>query len=366
MVMRGIARTVGAIAGAGAVVVATAMPGAAVPPPVSQAWGSALTVSLGGQNTGTGEFEARHDGKRMRTVGRNKPILPLLDGQQTVVGGSLGQDATASSDGDSAACAGVVGRDGSVEVGPHGSCLTGNDGRIVLSLGELPELGLGTILPELPKLPEIPELPKLPTDLPDLGLRLVGQAITARCDADKDSASGSSKVADLELVGVLDGKEIPLLSIPPSGTTVGLGEILSKLGIPGLDELLAQLPSDQLPSDVLVLRTDEQVREKGRLTVTALRVAVAPTSLADIRVAKVTCGPNRELVHARPTSSPTPSPVPTNRPAPTSVPTAVPAGLASMPGATPVSSGLGVGTLALLGLGGLALGVLLHRRRRTS
>ncbi|WP_020579040.1 hypothetical protein [Actinopolymorpha alba] len=372
MIVGVLRRVTGTLAAAGVVVVLAADPGLARVP-VSKASASAATVRLGGQSTGTGEFVATNDGGRERTAGRNTPMLPVLEQQATVVGGSLGQDATAAKDGTSAACAGLVSRNGTVEVGPHGRCLTNSRGRVVLSLGSLDQLGLGDVLTKLPKLPEIPGLPD-PSSLPELELRIEGSAVTAQCSATPQVARGSASVADAEVVAVVAGQRVPIAGIPSGGLGLGLDDLLAKLPeVPGLSDpikaLLDQLPADQLPTgDLLTIATNKQTRRGGGITVTALRVAVVPDTLADLAIGTVSCGPNHVLAHRTPptpTSSPTPP-----APEPTEVPTAVPAGLASMPGdevtaARPVSASgpVGFGILALLGLAGLTIGGLLHRRR---
>ncbi|HEY6740241.1 MAG TPA: hypothetical protein VI076_15465 [Actinopolymorphaceae bacterium] len=336
---------------------------------IAQATGSALTVAVAGQKQGSGEYVAEHDGRELHTRGENAPLVPLLDGQRDVVGGALGQDASAGADGRSVACAGVVSRNGSVEVGEHESCLTSRDGRISLSLGVLEQLGLGDVLPELPELPGAPE-----TELPDMELRLEGAAMTARCRATPDAVTGESSPLNAELVAIVDGRRIPILELPASGGSIGLDDILDQLlaaDLPPqlaalLKQILAAVPEGGLPTDDLILiRPNEQIRDQGRLTVTALHVAVAPPALVDLTVGRVSCGPNRLRTLPRTPPKPTPKPSPT--PDPTAVPTAVPAGLSSMPGGTTGSDArtapVGWGTGAALLLIGLVVGGLLHRRR---
>lgn len=356
-----------ALAGAGALLLLTATPAAAVDP-VSQASGSALSLNLAGRTAGSGEFVATNDGKTQETSGTNTPALPILGDQQAVVGGAVGQDAIAKTDGSSAACAGLVGRNGTVEVGPHGSCLTDSNGRVILSLGSLDALGLGDILGELPQLPDLPELPS-PDELPAMELRIEGNAITASCEAEPGKANGKSAVLDAEVVAIVSGQRVPIADIPPGGLTVSLKELLEQLPeLPGLgdvlDQLIDQLPGDDLETPILTITTDEQIREQsGKLHVTALRVAAGPDALLDIRVGKATCGPNAQQVTPTPTPTPTSTPTPT--PSPTDVPTSVPAGLASTPGDgdRTATASYGLGTLALLGVAGLVLGGYLHRVR---
>ncbi|GAB3407178.1 hypothetical protein GCM10027569_18680 [Flindersiella endophytica] len=334
--------------------------------PVSQATASALTVSLAGRSAGSGEFKAVYNGSELVTEGENVPKVPALENQTAVVGGALGQDAIASSDGTSAACAGLVARNGTVELGPHGSCLPGGHGKVELSLGTLSELGLDDLIRGLPETPDLP----LP-DLPGMELRIVGDAIFARCSAEPGTAAGSSSVVDAEVVAIVDGQRIPIADIPPGGLSLGLDDVLDKLPeIPGLSDLLKQLPTDQIPANLLSISTGEKSTGKGKITVTALRVAVVPETLLDVSVGKVTCGPNRKVAGGGTPPKPTQAP----SPGPASVPTSVPAGLESLPAGEaqadkPQSftiAGVGIGGAATIALCGLLLGGYFHRLRKPS
>jgi hypothetical protein len=359
------AKRILALAGAAAF---TGLVGLATPSvaatPVSQATASALTVSLAGRSAGSGEFSAQHNGSELVTEGENRPKVPALENQTAVVGGALGQDAIASSDGTSAACAGLVARNGTVELGPHGSCLPGGHGKVELSLGTLSELGLDDVIRGLPETPDLP----LP-DLPGMELRIVGDAIFARCSAEPGSAAGSSSVVDAEVVAIVDGKRIPIADIPPGGLSLGLDDVLDKLPeVPGLSDLLDQLPTDQIPANLLSISTGEKSTGKGKITVTALRVAVVPETLLDVSVGKVTCGPNRKVAGGGTPPKPTKEP----SPEPTDVPTAVPAGLESLPAGEAQAdksqgftvAGVGIGGAATIALCGLLLGGYFHRLRK--
>jgi hypothetical protein len=370
---RVLAMVVGAGVGAGCLVVATAGP---VPAriPVSRASASAATVTLAGERVGTGVYTATHDGDQERTTGRDTPVLPLLEQQAGIVGGALGQDATARGDGTSVACAGLVGRGGTVRVGPDGSCLVERTGRIELSLGSLDQLGLGDVLASAGPL-ELPDLPE-PLELPELELRVEGRAVTASCRATPHDVTGSASVLDASVVAVVAGQRLAVATITPDGARLELLDVLDKLAelpeLPGLGstlrQLLDQLPSDQLPTgDLLTVATDERVREAGGLRVTALRVGVVPDQLADVTVGTVSCGPNHVLPRTPASPTPTPTRAPTPTVVPTLVPTAVPAGLAAPPPGTTATRPVarpGLAGLALMALAGVAVGALLHRRRR--
>lgn len=366
------------IAGAALLPLVLMTPSAAAGPedPVSEASGSALTATIGGQSSGSGEFRATHDGTEEETSGTNAPPIPAGADQDALVLGGLSQDATAAADGTSAACAGLVGADGRLQAGPDATCLVDNTGRVSLSLGTLDGLTLPELpLPDVP-LPDLPELPEFPAELPPMELLLEAEAISGQCVADPEETSGSAKVLDARIVAVLGGETIPVLDLPASGTAdAGLGttvaDLLEQLGsvIPGLDAVLEQIPREDLPTDQLIrVVTNEQIRDRDRnqLTVTALHVEVVPNNLADVRIGRATCGPNRQLSVARPTPSPSPTSTPTLPPAePQPVPTDVPAGLASVSGDGGSADGVGLGTALVVGAAGLLLGAYLFRRRPT-
>lgn len=373
----------GAGLAAAALLLASAGPAAAETEkrPISQGSGNALSVNLAGKSAGVGEYRAWHDGEKEQTSGSNRPPSPIGDGQSSVITGALGQDAEAKGDGTSAACSGLVGADGTIQIGPDRSCLIDGQGKVHLSLGSLSELGPDDLpLPELPELPELPDLPLDPNGLPDLELRLDAEAISAQCQATVDDASGSAKLSDVQLVGVVGDQVIPILDVPTNNApnanlAVTLADLLTALGqnLPGFDQVLDQIeeqvPGDELPTDQLIkVVSNEQVKDDAdTISVTGLAVHVVPNDLADVRIGQATCGPNRAASANRPNPTPTPTPTDGSSPEPEPtdqpVPTSVPAGLASGPGDG--AGGIGPGVLVAAGIGGLLLGGYLHRRRRT-
>ena len=362
-----------------------------IPPPknriVAQASASAATVSVAGQKQGTGEYVSEHDGTEEHTRGENEPALALLEDAEHVIGGGLGQDAVSDADGTSAACAGVVGKGGTIEVGPAQSCLDGGGGRIELSLGTLSDLGLGDLLDEL-RLPsssglvDPSELPT-PDQLPDLKLVLEGAAITARCTADEGEVEGESSQLDLTLVGVVGAERIELLDLPREGGVVLLPDLLEPLfeQLPDelralLDPILTLLSSGELPdlpeNELLTIATDEQVRDGGLLRVNALRIAVLPPTLTEISLGSVSCGPNvKPVQRPDPPREERPEPRPEEPEDRARVPVSVPAGLppsggtggaaATAAAAEPVPDWA---TVAVLAFAAASVGTLLHRRRR--
>mgnify|MGYP001283593875 CR=1 FL=1 len=287
-----------AVAGVSAAVVATltATPAAAEPrhPSATDAtWASraaahSLYVTAGGQITGADGYIVINDGVTATVRGVTTPDLPVIDNQRHAVVGVLGQDAYASVTGQAAACAGVVGRGGTLKIGSDQSCLVSGSGTVQVSLGTLNHLGLGAILggelpglPELPQLPDLPvpvpgspevpvpgipdlpvpelgapertgvelpdakevgvpglpdlELPDLPelnlpvADLPDVELAVVAKGITARCLVSPTEIDGTTDIAHASVVAIVDGQQIPLADLPPDGLTLSLDQLLVAL-----------------------------------------------------------------------------------------------------------------------------------------
>jgi hypothetical protein len=94
----------------GAIAAAPAMAAA----PISQAGANAVTVAIAGNKQGTGNTTATNDGSGEQKTGDATPPISILQGQSLFQGGVLAQEATAGSDGHSAACAGLGGNGGSV------------------------------------------------------------------------------------------------------------------------------------------------------------------------------------------------------------------------------------------------------------
>lgn len=330
---------------------------------VSQATASAMTVRVGGRPVGTGTYTVVHDGDKLHTDGRNGSNVWSPDGRYDVAGGVLAQDATADAEGTSMACSGLVEQSGIIQVGDE-SCLDGEGGHIRLSLGTLPDLGLGDQLDKLP----------LPTDqkleLPDAELQIRGRAVAAQCTATPEGTTGRSLPLEAELVAVVDGTVIPIVDLPADGGTIELGDLLDQL--PGklpaelrtlLEQILDQLPDGLPDNPLLTITTDEQIEDNGRLHVTALRIEAGPPTLLDVHVGSVSCGPNAEPVVEQPEPTPEPSP----EPDPTAVPTAVPAGAAGTEtsGDDPGGSGTAGLVAFVVALIAFAVGGGIHRNRRT-
>lgn len=297
---------------------------------VSQASGAAVDIRAGGQAPGGGSaYVAVNDGTIQQTTGAKVPELPVVGNQSFVAGGAIGQDAVATSGGLSAACAGVVGGNGQVQLGPDNTCLITNDGQVRLSLGSIQHLGLdGQLLDQLPvgALPDLPigNLDQLPIgdvpgldglpvlgdllgsdptvgELPDVQLQFVGNALTANCLMGPDGPYGTSSPVKGQVVAVVDGQRIPVANVPPKGVTLDPVEILGKVQqqLPPeagmvLDQVLSTLPTDQLDAlNVVDLKVGEKTIEGGQISITALGVEANYTgAAASAKFGHVTCGPN--------------------------------------------------------------------------
>src|SRR6478672_8794063 len=93
---------------------------------LSSAGANALTVSVAGNENGTGNVTATNDGSGEKKTGDSAPPVSILKGQKLLNVGVLAQEATATAAGGtgrSAACAGIAGNGGSVAQIGDSSCL---------------------------------------------------------------------------------------------------------------------------------------------------------------------------------------------------------------------------------------------------
>jgi hypothetical protein len=157
--------------------------------------------------------------------------------------GALVQDAAANNDGTSAACAGVVGPGGAIQIGPSGSCLVSG----TQPSGVILDLGLGV---------------------------LRADSITASCTA--SSSGGATGAATLVNARITDPTgSITLLTLPVSPAPD------SGLGLPGIVTLTLNQQPPVGP---------------GQITVTSLDLTVLSgvNSGARVSLGTVTCGPNAQ------------------------------------------------------------------------
>jgi hypothetical protein len=225
---------------------ATQTNGVAADEVVGKAAATALNLTAGAQIANSGAYVAVNDGALETVKGIQAPKIPLVSDQKIVNVGALGQDAAATTDGLAAACAGVVGGDGTLKLGADNSCLVTGDGAVEISLGTLDQLGLTALLGgELPGLGALPELPVVGGGgLPALGeLPLLGSGeVPAVGDI---VGSGLPAVGELPLVGgeLPTADDLPLPALP---NTTDLVPGVSGLSVPTLPAV-PSLPQLQLP-----------------------------------------------------------------------------------------------------------------------
>lgn len=278
------------------------------------ALGGGVGGSVAGIAGGGGGYVAVNDGTIEQTIGSVSPQLPAIGAQQVVVGGAIGQDAVATSTGLSAACAGIVGSNGQIQLGPDNTCLTNGGGEVRLSLGSMQQLGLAQVLGQLPELPALSGLPQLPglnlsgssnlsaSALPDVQLQYVGSAITANCLQGPDGLVGKSSPIQGQIVAVVNGQQVPIASVPTSDSvsvnpTDVLSQIQSQLPAQAsgvVDQVLTAVPADQLQSQrLLQLQVNDRSVQNSQISVTALGVhSNLSGGAANLQFGSVTCGPN--------------------------------------------------------------------------
>ena len=156
----------------------------------SQSSASAVTLQLVGQTAVTsGTVTASNNGTTETITGTNSPALSVLGTQNIIRAGVLAQQARAFSDGSSAACAGLVGVGGTIQVGEGGSCqVSGN---------------------------------------PPSGVNLLGvitaDAILTRCVANSDgTATATTQIVNARLLGIPINLTLPNINVPGvANVTVG-------------------------------------------------------------------------------------------------------------------------------------------------
>ncbi len=233
-------------------VAATASPALA---DTSTATANAATLQLAGASLlDTGTCTVSNTGPPQATqICSQTPSL--LGGTSVLAVGALAQTARANPNGTSAACAGLVGSPGTIQIGTAGDCTTLNNpsGGVTINLG-----GLATIRAD---------------------------AILAQCVA---SSTGGPPTATVTLVnatiqllalGLPVGQPIPLVSSPgPNTPVLNLGPLLSVT-------LNKQPPGPPAPA-----------LQPGQVGATALDVTVlglvGGPPLIHLTVGTVTCGPN--------------------------------------------------------------------------
>jgi hypothetical protein len=230
---------------AGTTVLLVAGPAAA---DTSQAKATAATVTLFNSSiVNTGQVTATNDGTVAApgTVSGNGGTV-VLPGQTLLSAGVLSQIAVANPNGTSAACAGAVGTNGVIQIGPNGVCTGtgGITGGVTVNLQ-----GLATIRADV---------------------------LLAQCTASSTGApTGSATIVNAN--AFLLGAPLPIAITPTTAANQG------PINIPGL---------------ATVFLNEQVTNPDGSLTVNALHVQLLPGALgttgADVVVGSVTCGPNAQ------------------------------------------------------------------------
>ncbi len=344
---------------------------------VSQAGANAINVAVAGTGQGSGDVTATNNGSKETRTGDPTPPASLLQGGP-VNAGVLAQEATARSNGESAACAGVAGNGGSVAQLGDSSCL---------NAGEAVNTTLGTL--DLSKLvvfdptsalapanaltqPLIDQISGLLAQVRDgaggqfdeLGLNAAFGVVEGRCTADRGGAAGSATLTDAGITVSLPGRKVTLLSLPlhpqpNTHLTTDLSDVLDlivdgveadlndsfdgqaaplKAALAPIREQIianvrAQLEDNLAPleANVLDVTLNQQVRTDGAIKVRALDLKVLPAlqdqldaSLVELQIGNAACGPSGRVITPAPAAAPAPAKA-------AGLPKAVSAGYGSMP-----------------------------------
>ncbi|WP_256842919.1 hypothetical protein [Ornithinimicrobium cryptoxanthini] len=257
----------GTAGGAATILAATAAMGA---PFATQASATALHLSVLDPTVvvDTTTETAENDGSTETVTASEQPLISLLNGQDVLTAGALGEVAVANNDGTSAACSGVTGEGGLVDVGDAANCTTPGTAPVVLNLVDV--LGL-------------------------VSARIEADAITATCETQADGTSSGQA----NLVGARLVVDQPLLIpdvIVDLDTTVAPNTDLLSLVSPTVSALLSPLVSVTLNQQVPLDHPEgTDPGYYGGLSVTAIDVDAVGDALANVELANVTCGPSADL-----------------------------------------------------------------------
>lgn len=220
-----------AVVGAAAISTVAVAPAYAAAP-LAQAGANAITLSVAGNENGSGDVTATNDGSGEQKTGDTSPPISVLGGQRLINAGVLAQEATATSTdgaGRSAACAGITGNGGSVAQIGDSSCL--NPGEpLDLSFGNLdlsgtlvidPESALGPLAEANEPLEQVLAQITEPladgiaeTPLGPSGLGGTLGVVEGSCLAEGGSASADANIVDTQLTLNLAGEELVLAELP--------------------------------------------------------------------------------------------------------------------------------------------------------
>lgn len=253
-----------ALAGGGAVTLgATA---ALAAPYATQATATAVHLSVISPAVvvDTGTETAANDGSEAQVIDSQQPLISLLGGQTVLTAGALGEVAVANNDGTSAACAGITGQGGAVELSDPQNCTSPGTAPVVLKLANLAAASV----------------------------RLEADAITSTCTGLPDgTTTGKSTLVGARLV-----VDYPLLPdvVVAINTNVAPNTNLLDLVSPTVATLLSPVVSVTLNKQTALAPLPGE-GHFGGLSVTAIEVDALSGALADASLANVTCGPSADL-----------------------------------------------------------------------
>jgi hypothetical protein len=214
----------------------------------------------------TGTETAQNDGSEDSVTASEEPLLTVLDGQDVVTAGALGEVAVANNDGTSAACAGVVGEGGSVDVGDPLDCGIPGTDPVEIQLADV----VGTVTASIE-----------------------ADAITATCPGAADgTVTGDAVLTNAQLVvsaPPLVNVEVDLATdVDPNTNAL---DALSPTVAALLSPLVEVTLNEQVPLDP----EESGDGYYGGLSVTAISVDALDGGLADVDLGTVTCGPSADL-----------------------------------------------------------------------
>ncbi len=386
--------------------------------PVSQAGANAVTVTLNGNEQGTGDVTATNDGSGEQKTGDTTPPISTLQGQSLFNGGVLAQEASATAPngtGHSAACAGLAGNGGSVAQIGSSRCLNPGD-PVGLDFGNLDLSDTVVIDPDSPAgqadaanapLQQVLAQVSGPladavagTPLASSGLGGSLGVVEASCTSGPNSATGNANIADSKLTLDVAGQEVVLANLPahpapnthvPVNLDAATGAITdavqtqleTMLAAPdaGTGPLAPLAAAPQAIQDQAITAVVDATREQlltplgenvfdlvlnkqnrtgnDQIRVSAIDLSILPAAREQLG------GPLAAIQIGNVVCGPSgrvaaaAAPAPEAPAAPAAVPTAVSAGLASAPGSHAPGddshNGIVLGAFAILTAGGTAL-----------
>lgn len=382
-------------------------------PVVASADANAVTLSIAGNATGSGEVTATNDGSGEDKQGETTPPISVLGNQDLLNAGVLQQDAAAQVQdgvGVSAACAGVAGEGGSVAQVGDSSCIFPGQ-PVGVTIANLDLTGAVLVDPESaladlnaigdPLMQQLvgPLTAALSEGLAPLGeTGLVGRfsVVEERCVASPGAVEASADLVDAQLTLSVAGESVPVVNLPahPAPNTkvvtdldqvvnlavdavevdlrttldaalADLTGVTDELQTQIVDTLVAEVSDNLQPveDNILDITLNAQSRPAAdAIKATALDLELLPAAaevadspLVDLQLGNVECGPNGVLQAAATPPSDNGGDGGNDGVAGAAddlpeVPTVVDAGAGEQ---APVQPALAAGVLALAGVSGL-------------